>query len=267
MSRALQAAAWDALHKGWWIFPCEPDGKQPATLHGWKDAAPDARPWESHWGENYNIGIACGPSGLLVADLDVKNGIDGVTAFEEWAGEWPDTYEVETPSGGVHLYFSDPVGNFSNGTGNLPKGIDIRGRGGYVLGAGSVIGGKCYRVVNDNPVLPVPAYLAKGLSAPRPRPRRNMNIRGDRRWETLPALQVVDALNRILDRVAESPPGERNNVLFWAACRFGEAMAAERIDYEKAVDELLGVAYQCGLADEDGEYAVLATIESGISQE
>ncbi|MGO9965394.1 MAG: bifunctional DNA primase/polymerase [Acidimicrobiales bacterium] len=131
----LRAAAKEAIARGWHVFPCERGGKQPATPHGWKDARPEV----TKWPRGSNVGIACGPSGLLVVDLDVKHNIDGVIAFEEWAGEWPNSYEVETPSGGVHLYFTDPAGHFNCGTGTLPRGIDIRGRGGYVLGVGSVV--------------------------------------------------------------------------------------------------------------------------------
>ena len=144
----LRAAAKEAEARGWHVFPCEPNDKTPDTPHGWKDAQPTV----SRWPKSCNVGIACGPSGLLVVDLDVKHDLDGVTAFEEWAGEWPDTYEVETPSGGIHLYFSDLDNEFGNGTGRLPEGIDIRGRGGYVLGAGSVIDGRRYRVVNIQPM-------------------------------------------------------------------------------------------------------------------
>lgn len=254
------AAAEEAVARGWHVFPVEPDRKRPYTPHGWKDATPDA----SYWPRNCNVGIACGPSGLLVVDMDVKHNIDGVTAFEEWAGGWPDTYEVETPSSGVHLYFTDPAGHFGNGLGSLPKqaGIDIRGRGGYVLGAGSIIDSKRYSVVNDTDPLPLPDYLVKGLSA-RSQRKRPAGKRGNQ-WEKMLSFQVVDALNRILNCVAEAPEGERNNILYWAACRFDEAVAAGRITEELAEDELLDAAHQCGLVDDDGEYTVLATIESGL---
>ena len=62
----------------------------------------------------YNIGIATGPSGLLVIDCDLQRGADhpqwqllgdGV----ELAGHrLPRTFSVRTPSGGLHLYFTAP---------------------------------------------------------------------------------------------------------------------------------------------------------------
>lgn len=260
----LKIAAKEAASRGWHVFPCVPDGKAPATAHWLQDAQPTVRAWP----RNCNVGIACGPSGLLVVDLDVKNDVDGVAAFQVWTNGWPDTYTVATPSGGFHLYYSDPGRHFSNGTGSLPKGIDVRGRGGYVLGAGSVVKGRNYKVVNDTEPIPIPDYLATGLSAPPPRKQRQFSVRGPRHrnnWETLPPYQVNAALNRITARAAITPPGERNRVLYWAACRFAEAVAAGRIAYEEAADGLLDAAQQCGLVDDDGEYAVLATIESGLS--
>ena len=266
--RALQAAAQAAVDRGWHIFPCAPNGKAPMTPHGFQDAEPHARVWEpgsdSDYPRNANIGIACGASGLLVVDLDVKHAIDGITAFEDFMGEWPDTYEVETPSGGVHLYFSDPDNEFGCGTGSLPEGIDIRGKGGYVLGAGSVIDGKRYRIVNDADVAPIPENLSTALLEPRRRIVRQRSRHRWKKWETMPRLQVERALNQILERVETARPGERNNILHWAACRFGEAMDAGWITDETAEAALLDAAWACGLVADDGKYTTLGTIYSGL---
>ncbi len=257
----LEAAAWEAVDHGWWIFPCKPNGKQPLTRHGFYDAQDDVR----HWPENANVGIACGHSGLLVVDMDVKNGVDGITAFETWAGEWPDTFEVETPSGGVHLYFNHPDNEFGNSTGTLPKGIDIRGVGGYVLGAGSLIDGDRYLIANDADVAPIPTYLAMALKEPRQRTRRvRQRSRRHNQWETMPRWQAEEMLNKFLDMVAESLPGGRNNILFWAACRFGEALDSGWLDEETVETALLGVARECGLVRDDGEEKILGTIYSGL---
>ncbi|WP_432704997.1 bifunctional DNA primase/polymerase, partial [Actinokineospora globicatena] len=76
----------------------------------------------------YNVGIATGPSGLVVVDLDVPKAADDVGP-EGWnqagirdgadvftvvcAGlghEVPwDTLTTRTPSGGTHLYFTAPA--------------------------------------------------------------------------------------------------------------------------------------------------------------
>ena len=41
---------------------------------------------------------------------------------------------MKTPNGGLHLYFRYPDGErLGNSRGDLPKGIDVRGQGGYAL--------------------------------------------------------------------------------------------------------------------------------------
>jgi len=76
-----QALAYAA--RGWYVFPVGPD-KKPRCAHGYKDAAtdPDAirRMWQNHPGAL--IGCDCGRSGLVVPDLDVKGGLDGIAEYE-----------------------------------------------------------------------------------------------------------------------------------------------------------------------------------------
>ncbi|NUT53804.1 MAG: bifunctional DNA primase/polymerase, partial [Saccharothrix sp.] len=72
----------------------------------------------------YNVGIACGPSGLYVIDLDdahgheppaqwagATHGSDVLTRVAAAAGQpYPaGTFTVRTPSGGLHLYFRAPT--------------------------------------------------------------------------------------------------------------------------------------------------------------
>lgn len=50
----------------------------------------------------------------------------------------PETWTVNTPRGGQHIYFAMPEGlMLGNSRGSLPKHIDVRGEGGYVIAAGS----------------------------------------------------------------------------------------------------------------------------------
>jgi len=127
----LQAAALAAAEMGWHVFPCAPGSKRPALKDNWQDLAttdPDRiRCW---WGRQpYNIGIACGPSGLVVIDLDADGAPHDGTARDGASRDGPyrdgpsqhgtaslellcrahgqrypgDTYTVDTPSGGCHL--------------------------------------------------------------------------------------------------------------------------------------------------------------------
>ena len=76
LSSALAAA--DA---GWHVFPCAPGSKRPALRENWQDVATTDRDRIRDWWARrpYNIGIACGPSGLVVIDLDVARDGPGRT--------------------------------------------------------------------------------------------------------------------------------------------------------------------------------------------
>ena len=105
-----------------------------------------------------NHGVVCGPaSNLIVLDVDVKD--DGLAEMQDYIKKYGgiDTYTVRTPSGGYHYYFNYEaaceadrwrIANyFTNSTKYRAKGLDIRTKGGYVVGAGSRVGGKEYEVV------------------------------------------------------------------------------------------------------------------------
>ena len=51
-----------------------------------------------------NYGIHAGASGLLIVDIDPKNGGDP----EKYFATWPATKTVKTPSGGYHAYYYWP---------------------------------------------------------------------------------------------------------------------------------------------------------------
>jgi hypothetical protein len=73
-------------------------------------------------------------------------------------------------------------------------------------------------------------------------------------------------LHGIVGRVlAERDQGERNSVLYWAACRTGELVASGALDGATAERVLCQAAAEIGLTHDDGEAAVRATIRSGFS--
>ncbi|MFE9699480.1 bifunctional DNA primase/polymerase [Streptomyces sp. NPDC006270] len=115
-------------------------------------------------------GIACGrsPHRLIGVDLDVDpaDGGDAAGALRQLALQHlftiPPTVTVLTPSGGRHLWLMGPAdATVPNSAGRLAPGIDIRGRGGYLVGPGSVTAHGRYRLA------PGTAHLTP---APCPRP-------------------------------------------------------------------------------------------------
>src|SRR5260221_11523538 len=72
---ALLRSALAAAKLGWHVFPCVTDGKRPALRGNWQDLATTSPAQIRDWWARaaYNIGISCGPSGLVVIDLDMPH--------------------------------------------------------------------------------------------------------------------------------------------------------------------------------------------------
>lgn len=249
---------------GFSVFPLLPNSKRPGVP--WRSmSTTDTDMVLAAWPDEANIGVNCGESGLVVVDLDVHSA-NGVRAFTKLCElyepdhDWPDTLIVATPSGGVHLYF-EAVEGLGNGTGSLPAGIDIRGDGGYVVGHGSEIDGKEYRIHNfGGRVKPMPDWLVEIIRTPRRKDQlRKANGKLSRRM--MSRREIEKSINGILDKLASTGEGDRNKVLYWAACRMFEFAVAGRIDEDTAESALLEAAEINGLAADD-EYQVHATINS-----
>lgn len=186
----LLNAALACASRGWRVFPLRPGDKRPA-IRDWEtrataDPARIRRAWGSGRGRRCNVGIACGPSDLVVIDLDrpkpgtirppdwnrpgIGDGADVLAALAEDHGAEPplDTYGVQTGSGGEHLYFAASAGRrIRNSAGRLGWLIDVRAAGGYVVAAGSVVRGRRYRAT-DADVASLPEWIAERLHEPEP---------------------------------------------------------------------------------------------------
>ena len=82
--RTLMSSALSLAERGWHVFPCVPGGKRPALRGSWQDHATIEPVRIGAWWSRaaYNIGIACGPSGLVVIDLDVPHNIGEISCNE-----------------------------------------------------------------------------------------------------------------------------------------------------------------------------------------
>jgi len=131
------------------LFPLVPNGKTPA-FKGWQEWAIKAsrQKIEDFGTANplNNWGVSCEPSKLIVVDVDIKDGRNGLMALKQLAlkNPFPKTIAVLTPSGGYHYYFK---GQCKSGTDIIGRGIDIKSIGGYVVAPGSRIGGKAYELI------------------------------------------------------------------------------------------------------------------------
>ena len=116
MDFALNYAA-----RGWPVFPLKPGDKAPLTARGFKDASTNPETIHVWWYNNLTaeIGVVTGqPSGLLVVDIDPRNGGD---ASLEQLPELPKTYSVSTGGGGLHLYYQLPCADCGDSVENHPR--------------------------------------------------------------------------------------------------------------------------------------------------
>ena len=277
----LQSCALAAAGLGWHVFPCAPGSKRPALKDNWQGlATTDPDRIRSWWGrEAYNIGIACGPSGLVVIDLDMDTARDAARGAEgpgtpasgavslellcrAHGQRFPDgTYTVDTPSGGCHLYFTAPATPVRNSAGRAGPLIDIRADGGYVVGAGSRIGERAYAARgNFLPLtLPFPAWIARLLAGdpipvPAPRPLPFPDVTTGRAY-------ALAALREETRRVADARPGTRNDTLNRAAFSLGQLVAARLLPPLPVMTALADAAAYAGLPDEEAR----RTIRSGMA--
>lgn len=162
-------ALWAAA-RGWRVHPLVSRDKTPLLRH-WKEQATTDEAQIREWfarAKTPNVGIACGPSGLLVIDEDEPLALEKFAA--DHGHEVPETFAVVSRPGRRHLYFAVAEGQeFSNSLGALKGyGIDVRGSGGNVAGPGSVHPtGSVYTPVDlELEPAPVPKWLAEALTLP-----------------------------------------------------------------------------------------------------
>ena len=248
MNGQLLQAALEAATRGWHVFPLRPGTKRPA-LHGEASCTRTGvcvsghRKWEQRattdpdriraaWARApFNVGVATGPSGLLVVDLDTpehkgsSDAPDGAATFGalcERAGHAvPDTYRVRTASGGTHLYFTAPSEvRMANTAGTVADSVDTRAWGGYVVAAGSTTPAGIYEPLCGPVVACLPSWLQSVLQ---PAPKRSQ----------APSMAVAGQSPRYADvalaaearNVAAAQVGEREAKLFRAARALGRFVA------------------------------------------
>jgi hypothetical protein len=274
LAEALRYAA-----QGWPVFPvwwvengqcacgnadCQHPGKHPIgklAPNGRNSATTDPETIKRWWRQypKANIGIPTGPeSGLVVVDLDPRNG----GSVEKLPGNLPLTLTAKTGGGGWHYYLVHPGDGF-----RFPKalpgceGADLKVAGGYVLAPPSThVSGRRYswEMPPETTLLaPCPEWLLKTAKPPEPRsaiPIPTANL------ESMGSSYGRAALREELTRLAQTPPGDRNNALNRAAFSLGRLVAAGHLEEDSVVNLLATVGANAGL----GEREIQATIRSGL---
>lgn len=238
---ALCLAAMD-----WPVFPLRPGTKRQPAIKDWERRAttdPDRirRCWTA---DAWNIGLATGPAGLVVVDLDhPKNGDpgpDGATALQHLAtergGPLPTTYTVATPSGGRHLYYQSPAGvRLRNSQSHIASHVDIRAGGGYVVAPGSITPQGGYELLDDRDPTELPAWLVQAATTrTTPTATRPVHVRTGN-----PTAYGFAALRGECDKIRAAPATQHNDTLSRAAFTIGRKVGAGLIDPATARADLI----------------------------
>lgn len=280
----LLTALW-AAERGWHVFPAHPATKRAAIKQWEQRATTDPDRITAFWTANpdHNIAIACGPSGLLVIDLDqpkpaahdaatedglsMSPALNGAGALGQLASradaELPATHTVRTPSGGTHLYYQAPATpRLGNTAGLLAPLVDTRGAGGCVIAPTSTTPTGAYELIDDQDPADLPGWITRALTA-RPAAAATEPATVDPARLGAYARAVVAAETAL---VRGAPPKRHNHTLFVAACRLGELVGAGVLDPATATHMLqqaaaTHVASTCHCTAREAE----ATIRSGLS--
>ena len=289
---SLLTAALGYAERGWHVFPLRPGTKKPAVpdhpAHlcdhsdrrctdghtGWEQRATTnpARIQAAWTHRRYGIGIATGPSRLVVVDLDVPKVPDHHTGAQHLAHlervhgrRLPVTFTVATPRGGQHRYYRMPrhgpaLGNTAS---RVAPYIDTRAAGGYVVAPPTGTADGRYRVTDDRPPARLPDWFAVLLTAPAPPPSEPPPATGARSVEALDRY-VAAAIDGELRRLAAAGPGTRNNTLFTVAVALGQLVGAGLLDHQLAHHTLQEAASAHVAAGAYSHRQALQTIASGL---
>lgn len=274
-----------------WVAPA--GGNEFVRPRGWQKLTSDDN---TERVETFKSGMAlCANMGgvMAVVDVDPRNGGDSVKMRTLLAGLKVRVFaEITSPSGGKHFYIAGHP-DLPSVHGKIPgfPGVDIQSFGTNVFLPGTQRGkydGKGYVIVFDD----LKALAASGDSAgaetfvqwvakrlqehtEQKTKTSGKPIKPDLDFEPAPRWcgGVPDArqlayLDRVLEEnansVAEADSGTRNDALFSGAMKCASFIAGAGMDEQRVVQRFVEAATNCGLVDDDGERAVLATINSAF---
>ena len=177
------------------------------------------------------------PAGVVVVDLDVKNGKRGLKDFFDREGVEAETVETPiavTTSGGRHLVFDDLGNPYPNSTAILGTGIDLRSAGlGYIVLSRAGNGREWLKPLST-PLAPAPSWLPqKPLERP---PGQAKPFTGEASHDAL------DALKRACHAIEAALCGAQEATLNGQCFHIGRRIGAGQLDAGAAVAALSDAA-------------------------
>lgn len=167
-------AALKYLERGFSVMPLG-DNKKPLVEFKQYTHKPPSQEQVRRWWSKFpsaNVGIITGKvSGLIVLDVDIKNGKDGSKSLGPMS---PTACSKTATGGGCHYYLKHPGIHIANSVNKVGEGLDIRGEGGFVVAPPSNPGGKIYKwiVPLEDGLADVPAWLLKEIKTGQTKTKR-----------------------------------------------------------------------------------------------
>lgn len=260
----MKSHALALAEKGFWVFRLRPGGKLPLRK-GWQlEATRDPEVLSRLWDEepNANPGIFTSryedDKAIIAVDEDNKDGRDGQgTLFQlDFEGRtFPPTFVQTTVTGGRHHVYSARQA-VKQGSNVLGAGLDIRSRGGYLVGSGAVINGKNYQD-NDAPLAQAPDWIVAQLAiVVDTKPKAVVDIS---------RINPARATERALEYLATVAPlpseGSRNETAYRVCCTIKDKGVLQ--------DECLSLMYEWNgmlespIEDEELETTVRSAYKTG----
>jgi len=226
----LNAAIFYSQEKKWSVLPVWPirdgrcacgdeecgsrSGKHPVTRYngveivprGVLDATTNEQTIREWWGLVPDANIGLRGEKFFAIDIDEE---EAYSELVDRYGRLPETVESLSGSGGRHILFNQPKGSIlGNETGDIPKGIDIRGKNGYIIAPPSMhySGNRYEWELSSHPrdveLADPPDWLVQAITAN----DNKVSTQVEFTDVDAPELAVLDISNATKQRILNAPP-------------------------------------------------------------
>lgn len=264
---------------------------EPERIRAWWQKMPDAA-----------VGVAAGPSGLLILDVDRHGGtlpppdqiLPGVDLPEDVSLDTirdgldvlallceirqaplpdiaPQTLAVKTPSGGMHYWYRVPEGTqWKSSSKTLGWQLDVKAGWGYGIAPGSVTPKGVYQASGDcRTVADLPAWLAADLKRTGHQLDTKQGAPRIRASQLLARLQpqgdryVRHVVASELKALMDMTEGGRNQATYETARAIGRFIASGQMTESEVESVVLSAAVSTGLSEREALSAVRSGIRAG----
>jgi len=247
------------------ILPIPARAKRP-VLKEWQNLAttdPDQLAQLFAAQPNANYGLLMG-DGAIAVDIDPRHG--GHLWLEVNEHRLPETWKFKTGGGGVHLVYRTPDGQDLGNRTSIAQGVDIKGKGGQIVGPGSIHPSGARYTIEFGPehvdMAPAPPWLVELILPPRPAPQRQPKpLAGD--VDRYCAAAIADELRRL----GQADKGTRNDTLNKAAFAIGGFVRAGTVPEDWARVVLESRAVSIGLSARESRSTIASAFAAAQPRE